>query len=52
LCRDQCGDQEIDRQLQSPVAKDWVTNRGNFTNQRYSTPIKETSWTPILAETS
>jgi quinohemoprotein ethanol dehydrogenase len=30
-------DQEIDRLLQSPVAKDWVTNGGNMTNQRYST---------------
>src|SRR5437762_8864305 len=30
-------DQEIDRLLQSPVAKDWVTNGGNLTNQRYST---------------
>jgi quinohemoprotein ethanol dehydrogenase len=31
------GDAEIDRLLQSPVAKDWVTNGGNLTNQRYST---------------
>jgi glucose dehydrogenase len=31
------GDPEIDRLLQSPVAKDWVTNGGNLTNQRYST---------------
>ena len=30
------GDPEIDRLLQSPVAKDWVTNGGNLTNQRYS----------------
>jgi len=30
-------DQEIDRLLQNPVAKDWVTNGGNMTNQRYST---------------
>jgi alcohol dehydrogenase (cytochrome c) len=30
-------DPEIDRLLQSPVAKDWVTNGGNMTNQRYST---------------
>ena len=29
-------DQEIDRLLQNPVAKDWVTNGGNMTNQRYS----------------
>src|SRR5262245_17352399 len=31
------GDPEVDRLLQSPVAKDWVTNGGNLTNQRYST---------------
>ena len=30
-------DPEIDRLLQSPVAKDWVTNGGNLTNNRYST---------------
>src|SRR5690348_9107984 len=30
-------DPEIDRLLQSPVSKDWVTNGGNLTNQRYST---------------
>jgi quinohemoprotein ethanol dehydrogenase len=30
-------DPEIDRSLQSPVEKDWVTNGGNLTNQRYST---------------
>jgi len=30
-------DAEIDRLLQSPVGKDWVTNGGNLTNQRYST---------------
>jgi alcohol dehydrogenase (cytochrome c) len=30
-------DSEIDRLLQSPVGKDWVTNGGNLTNQRYST---------------
>jgi quinohemoprotein ethanol dehydrogenase len=29
-------DTEIDRLLQSPVGKDWVTNGGNLTNQRYS----------------
>jgi len=29
-------DPEIDRLLQSPVGKDWVTNGGNMTNQRYS----------------
>jgi quinohemoprotein ethanol dehydrogenase len=31
------GDPEIDHLLQSPVGKDWVTNGGNLTNQRYST---------------
>jgi glucose dehydrogenase len=30
-------DPEIDQLLTSPVAKDWVTNGGNLTNQRYST---------------
>ncbi len=30
-------DPEIDRLLQSPVGKDWVTNGGNLKNQRYST---------------
>src|ERR671931_1380884 len=30
-------DPEIDRLLKSPVGKDWVTNGGNLTNQRYST---------------
>jgi quinohemoprotein ethanol dehydrogenase len=30
-------DPEIDQLLQSPVGKDWVTNGGNLTNQRYST---------------
>src|SRR5438309_9238983 len=34
-CR--AADPEIDRLLQSPVGKDWVTNGGNLTNQRYST---------------
>src|SRR5215469_15409212 len=29
-------DPEIDRLLQAPVGKDWVTNGGNLTNQRYS----------------
>jgi alcohol dehydrogenase (cytochrome c) len=29
-------DPEIDRLLQAPVTKDWVTNGGNLTNQRYS----------------
>jgi len=31
------GDPEINRLLRNPVAKDWVTNGGNLTNQRYST---------------
>jgi quinohemoprotein ethanol dehydrogenase len=30
-------DPEIDRLLRSPIDKDWVTNGGNLTNQRYST---------------
>ena len=30
-------DPEIDGLLKSPVSKDWVTNGGNLTNQRYST---------------
>jgi len=30
-------DPEIDRLLQSPIGKDWVTNGGNLTNQRFST---------------
>src|SRR5690349_16965884 len=30
-------DPQIDTLLQSPVGKDWVTNGGNLTNQRYST---------------
>src|SRR5580704_9567570 len=30
-------DPEIDKLLQSPVGKDWVTNGGNMTNERYST---------------
>ncbi len=30
-------DPEIDQMLKSPVGKDWVTNGGNLTNQRYST---------------
>src|SRR6201989_1924463 len=28
---------EIDKLVQSPVGKDWVTNGGNLTNRRYST---------------
>src|SRR5215469_2588399 len=30
-------DPEIDGLLRSPIGKDWVTNGGNLTNQRYST---------------
>src|SRR6201984_3097498 len=30
-------DAEIDNLLRSPVGKDWVTNGGNLTNNRYST---------------
>ncbi len=30
-------DPEIDKLLRSPVSKDWVTNGGNLTNDRYST---------------
>ena len=30
-------DPEIDELLKGPVGKDWVTNGGNLTNQRYST---------------
>ena len=30
-------DPEIGRLLQSTVGKDWITNGGNMTNQRYST---------------
>jgi len=30
-------DPEIDGLLKSPVGKDWITNGGNLTNQRYST---------------
>jgi len=30
-------DPEIDQLLRSPVGKDWITNGGNLTNQRYST---------------
>src|SRR5437870_3803735 len=33
----QAADPDIARLLQSPVGKDWVTNGGNLTNQRYST---------------
>jgi alcohol dehydrogenase (cytochrome c) len=44
-------DPEIDRLLRSPIGKDWVTNGGNLTNQRYSTlnqintsNIKQLEW--------
>src|SRR5215472_9583881 len=30
-------DSEIDRLLRSPIGRNWVTNGGNLTNQRYST---------------
>src|SRR6266852_8299829 len=30
-------DPEMDRLVRGPVGKDWVTNGGNLTNQRYST---------------
>src|SRR5215475_15417874 len=30
-------DPEIDTLLRSPAGKDWITNGGNLTNQRYST---------------
>ena len=30
-------DPEIDHLLRSPIARDWITNGGNLTNQRYST---------------
>jgi alcohol dehydrogenase (cytochrome c) len=30
-------DPEIDKMLRGPVGKDWITNGGNLTNQRYST---------------
>ena len=33
----QAADPEIDGLLKSPVSKDWITNGGNLTNQRYST---------------
>src|ERR1700741_1808453 len=39
-------DPEIDRLLQAPVGKDWVTNGGNLTNQRYST-LKQIDTTNI-----
>ena len=39
-------DPEIDHLLQSPVGKDWVTNGGNLTNQRYSA-LKQVDTTNI-----
>jgi len=36
-CAPALADAEIDRLLRSPVGKDWITNGGNLTNQRYST---------------
>jgi glucose dehydrogenase len=30
-------DAEIDSLLRGPIGKDWVTNGGNLTNNRYST---------------
>src|SRR5881275_3335271 len=39
-------DPEFDKLLQSPVGKDWVTNGGNLTNQRYST-LKQIDTTNI-----
>src|SRR5215469_3504603 len=30
-------DPELNHLLENPVARDWVTNGGNLTNQRYST---------------
>jgi glucose dehydrogenase len=41
-------DPEIDRLLQSPVGKDWVTNGGNLTNQRYSA-LKQLNTTNVKA---
>src|SRR2546425_3743894 len=37
VVRVSAADPEIDRLLRSPAGKDWVTNGGNLTNQRYST---------------
>ena len=37
LATAEAADPEIDRLLRSPIGKDWVTNGGNLTNQRYST---------------
>src|SRR3989442_7428290 len=37
VVRVSAADPEIDRLLRSPAGKDWVTNGGTLTNQRYST---------------
>ncbi|OIQ74997.1 quinohemoprotein alcohol dehydrogenase ADH-IIG precursor [mine drainage metagenome] len=39
-------DAEIDKILRSPVGKDWVTNGGNLTNNRYST-LKQVDTTNV-----
>ena len=39
-------DPEVDRLLRSPVGKDWITNGGNLTNQRYST-LKQIDTTSV-----
>jgi quinohemoprotein ethanol dehydrogenase len=39
-------DPEIDPLLRAPVGKDWVTNGGNLTNQRYST-LKQINTTNV-----
>jgi glucose dehydrogenase len=36
-CPARAADPEIDRLVRGPAGKDWVTNGGNLTNQRYST---------------
>src|SRR3984893_17733093 len=39
-------DPEMDRLLAGPVGKDWVTNGGNLTNNRYST-VKQIDTTNV-----
>jgi alcohol dehydrogenase (cytochrome c) len=39
-------DPEIDAQMRGPAGKDWVTNGGNLTNQRYST-LKQINTTNV-----
>src|SRR6059036_2124239 len=39
-------DPEIDRLLRSPVGKDWITNGGNLSNQRFST-LKQVDTTNV-----